>query len=278
MTRRFVACAWTALRFISSWTLETTLLTLPTRPGDQNLALQVATRGRLRRVGDLPPIRATNPRCLHPKQDIRSLQRFCEHANHHFIPPPTCNAHTLAIVLQDYCAIYAPLPTPLLYATHHTILVIAISCRGQRLVPPPAGNQTLPLQTPTRGRLRLMGGRVRARRGCRAPREGRAAGPQVGRLLEALRGAPQRRLCGDRLRHLPRQRDGRLPICRRSSGRDGDIGIISIYIYIYIYTYLMYLSYVYIHNISICIHKSTVFDTFLGGAVGLTPPSLPAAR
>ena len=47
------------------------------------------------------------------------------------LPPPTCNARTVAIVLHDYCARYAPSPTPLLYAIHHTRLVIAILCIGQ---------------------------------------------------------------------------------------------------------------------------------------------------
>jgi len=40
---------------------------------------------------------------------------------------------TVAIVLYDYCARYAPLPTPLVYAIHHTISVMAILCKGQRL-------------------------------------------------------------------------------------------------------------------------------------------------
>ena len=48
-----------------------------------------------------------------------------------FIPPPTCNAHTIAILLHDYCAIYKPLPTSRLHAMHHTLLVMAISCKGQ---------------------------------------------------------------------------------------------------------------------------------------------------
>jgi len=47
------------------------------------------------------------------------------------LPPPTCIAHTIAILLHIYCAIYDALPTPLLYAIHHTILVMAISCKGQ---------------------------------------------------------------------------------------------------------------------------------------------------
>ena len=46
--------------------------------------------------------------------------------------PPTCNAHTVAIVVQDYCARYAPPPTLILYAIHHTILVMAILCKGQK--------------------------------------------------------------------------------------------------------------------------------------------------
>jgi len=46
-------------------------------------------------------------------------------------PPPTCKAYPIALLLRDHCAIYAPLPTPPLYAIHHTILVMAISCKGQ---------------------------------------------------------------------------------------------------------------------------------------------------
>jgi len=46
-------------------------------------------------------------------------------------PPPTCNTYPIAILLHGHCAIYAPPPTPPVYATHHTILVMAISCKGQ---------------------------------------------------------------------------------------------------------------------------------------------------
>jgi len=46
-------------------------------------------------------------------------------------PHPTCKAYPAAILLHDHCAIYAPPPTPPLYAIHHTILVMAISCKGQ---------------------------------------------------------------------------------------------------------------------------------------------------
>jgi len=47
------------------------------------------------------------------------------------LPPSTCTARTIAILLHVYCAIYDAPPTPLVYAIHHTILVIAISCKGQ---------------------------------------------------------------------------------------------------------------------------------------------------
>jgi len=49
-----------------------------------------------------------------------------------FPPPPTCKAYSIAILLRDHCAIYAPPPTPSLHARHHTILVMAISCKGHR--------------------------------------------------------------------------------------------------------------------------------------------------
>jgi len=51
--------------------------------------------------------------------------------NHLFAAPPTRKAYPIAILLHARCAIYAPPPTPLLYAIHHTILVITISCIGQ---------------------------------------------------------------------------------------------------------------------------------------------------
>jgi len=46
--------------------------------------------------------------------------------------PSICNAHTIAILLHDYCAVYALPPTLPSYAIHHTILVAAISWKGQR--------------------------------------------------------------------------------------------------------------------------------------------------
>ena len=44
--------------------------------------------------------------------------------------PPTCIAHTVAILFHYYCTIFNPLPTPRFHAIHHTILCIAISCEG----------------------------------------------------------------------------------------------------------------------------------------------------
>ena len=47
------------------------------------------------------------------------------------LPPPTCIARTIATLLHVYCAIYDAPPTPLVYAIHNTILIMAISCKGQ---------------------------------------------------------------------------------------------------------------------------------------------------
>ena len=47
------------------------------------------------------------------------------------LPPPTCKAYRIAILLHDYCAIYVPPSTPRVYATNHTILGVAISRKGQ---------------------------------------------------------------------------------------------------------------------------------------------------
>jgi len=46
------------------------------------------------------------------------------------LPPPTCKAYPIAILLHDDCAIYALLPIPLAYAIYHTILMMAIACKG----------------------------------------------------------------------------------------------------------------------------------------------------
>jgi len=47
-------------------------------------------------------------------------------------PPPTCKAYPIAILMHGHYAIYTPqLPPPPVYAIHHTILVMAISCKDQ---------------------------------------------------------------------------------------------------------------------------------------------------
>ena len=68
-----------------------------------------------------------------PLQDIVSLQSFImESPSSFFVAAPVCKAYPIAILLHDHCAIEAPPPTPpSLYAIHHTILVMAISWKGQ---------------------------------------------------------------------------------------------------------------------------------------------------
>ena len=46
-------------------------------------------------------------------------------------PPPACMAHTVAVVLHVYCAIYGAPPIPLVYAIHHAISAMAISSKGR---------------------------------------------------------------------------------------------------------------------------------------------------
>ena len=52
------------------------------------------------------------------------------------LPPLTCKAYLIAIPLHGHCSIYAPPPTSLLYARQHTILMMAISCKGQSTTQP----------------------------------------------------------------------------------------------------------------------------------------------
>jgi len=68
-----------------------------------------------------------------PLQDNRSLQSNLALFNHSCIAPSICIAHTIAILSHDSCAIYDPYPTPLVYTIHHTILAVAILCKGQIL-------------------------------------------------------------------------------------------------------------------------------------------------
>ena len=46
-------------------------------------------------------------------------------------PPPALLTISQYLLLHGYCAICDPHPTPLVYAIHHTILAVAISCKGQ---------------------------------------------------------------------------------------------------------------------------------------------------
>jgi len=67
-----------------------------------------------------------------PLKEIVSFQSFVVGGTHPFIAPShTGKAYLIAILLHGHCAIYAPLPTPPFYAVNHTILVMAISCKGQ---------------------------------------------------------------------------------------------------------------------------------------------------
>jgi len=43
---------------------------------------------------------------------------------------PACIAHTITVLLHGDWAIFNPHPTPRFHAIHHTILCIAISCKG----------------------------------------------------------------------------------------------------------------------------------------------------
>ena len=57
--------------------------------------------------------------------------RFWARINHPFIVPPICNAPIMGnTAIARLLRSIHPAPTPLVYATHHTILVMAISCKG----------------------------------------------------------------------------------------------------------------------------------------------------
>jgi len=60
-----------------------------------------------------------------------TLKLYCESLSFFCCPPQTANAYPIAILLHTHCAIYTPPPTLPLNAIHHTILVMAISCKGQ---------------------------------------------------------------------------------------------------------------------------------------------------
>jgi len=83
--------------------------------------------------------------CLHPEAGLTNNWTLMEFGVYkilfHFeasvhesiflvYPPPTCIAGTIPILLHVHCAIYDAPSTALGYAIHHTILAIAISCKG----------------------------------------------------------------------------------------------------------------------------------------------------
>jgi len=73
-------------------------------------------------------------------QDIVLRRGVCAQV-HPVSAPPTRIAHTIALLLHAYCAIYDPPPTALVYAIHHTILVMAISRKGQLQSGAPSNNE-----------------------------------------------------------------------------------------------------------------------------------------
>ena len=66
-----------------------------------------------------------------PIHDILSLVFLCSRIYHPVMTTNHSHPHTTAIRLRDVCAKYDLPPTLPLYATHHTILLIAILCKGQ---------------------------------------------------------------------------------------------------------------------------------------------------
>jgi len=53
------------------------------------------------------------------------------------LPPPTCKAYLIELLLQTIEQYTRPIEPTAFYAIHHTILVMAISCKGQLPAPPP---------------------------------------------------------------------------------------------------------------------------------------------
>ena len=84
----------------------------------------------MRRITRVSRLRGTN--AGRPIQDMLPLVFcVCKNQSSLYSPPPISIARATAILLLDVCAIHdlpATLPS---YAIHHTILVMAISCKGQ---------------------------------------------------------------------------------------------------------------------------------------------------
>ena len=58
------------------------------------------------------------------------FKAFVHESIHLLLPSPTCITHTIATLLHDHCAQCYPPLTALLYAIHHTLLRMEISCKG----------------------------------------------------------------------------------------------------------------------------------------------------
>ena len=82
-------------------------------------------------------------RGFRPLQESLSLLGFCARISHPFIAPPTCGltprvrvrVNPFGLTLQYYSSTIARFSTPFrtpprFHAIHHTILCIAISCKG----------------------------------------------------------------------------------------------------------------------------------------------------
>ena len=78
-----------------------------------------------------PSTTATRVRPLGLYKKLFHLEAFVHESIIRLLPSPTCIAHTIAIPFHDYCAISNTPPDPPLYAIHHTILIMTISCKGQ---------------------------------------------------------------------------------------------------------------------------------------------------
>jgi len=65
-----------------------------------------------------------------------TLKLYCGSQSSFYCPPPTWKAYPIAILLHGHCAIYAHSTDPPFYAIHHTILGMAISCKGQAMGQP----------------------------------------------------------------------------------------------------------------------------------------------
>ena len=69
----------------------------------------------------------------HPPSIGLTSSRVCTNQSSSHASGPPCIAHSVAILLHDYCAIYNPPATPVLYVVHQTILLIKISCQSELL-------------------------------------------------------------------------------------------------------------------------------------------------